>query len=213
MSSCFDDRWLGVRCRRLAALVLGLTLALPMAIAGAVPDDDGGMTIAINKAELLRLPRDAAIVLVADPNVVDVAIESPRLVFLFGKLPGETNIFVLDKKGEAIIQTDIVVLPTARSHVTVDRGVVEATYSCTPRCAAIPTPTAVNPDQAAAAATSGGTTATTTTTTTAGGSSGTGTTGATSSSGASSDQAVSDIASQAAQAAIEALGLPSTSEK
>ena len=58
------------------------------------------------------------------------------MFFLLGIEPGETSLHILDSDGNTILQTAIVVVPTAERTVTVNRAnnLEEATYSCSPRC-------------------------------------------------------------------------------
>ncbi len=96
--------------------------------------------VVIDKSQLIRLTRDAKVVMVANPDIADVVIESPRMIFLIGRSPGETNLFALDGQGNEIIQTPVVVVPNPVREVTIYRPGTESTLSCMPRCAAVPTP-------------------------------------------------------------------------
>lgn len=127
--------------RRLAA-VIGLVLFAALPAVAAEP-----LRVTIGKAHLMRLDSDAAIIMVADPTVADVVLESPRTLFIVGRSPGETNLYVLDGDGAEIVHTDVVVVPNADREVTLDRNTVETTFSCAPRCTQ-----AAEPSAAAAAA-------------------------------------------------------------
>ncbi len=96
--------------------------------------------VTLDKYELVRLNADIATVLIANPAIADVIVEKSRLLFLIGRSPGETMLVLLDKAGREIMNTSIVVVPNLEREVTVHRGAVEATFSCAPRCAAIPNP-------------------------------------------------------------------------
>lgn len=106
-------------------------------------DPNEPVRVVVDKAHLMRLDTDASVVMVANPTIADVAVESPRMVFIVGREPGETNIFVLDSNGNEIVQSDLVVVPKTDRHVTVHRvtedATVEATLSCAPRCAEVVT--------------------------------------------------------------------------
>lgn len=119
------------------------------------------LSVEIGKSRMMRLSADPAIVMVADPAVADVVVEEGRVIFLVGLQAGETNVYILDDDGEVVMSRDLVVTPTTQRHVTVHRGVEEATMSCNPRCAGIPNPAAegavapVNANQQAAAGAAG----------------------------------------------------------
>ena len=131
------------------------------------------MIVTIHQATLLRLQQAAEVVMIANPTIADVVIESPRMIFILGLEPGETSLHILDGQGNEIHQSAVVVVPTAERTVTVYRAnnLEEATYSCAPRCAAVGTavgegaapPTGSGSDDSAAAAADGETGETTTT--------------------------------------------------
>ena len=67
------------------------------------------LSLEINMGKMLRLDQPADSIFVANPAVVDVQIQSSRLVHVFAKAFGETNIFVVGKNGEIILSRDVVV--------------------------------------------------------------------------------------------------------
>lgn len=120
---------------RWTRLVLLATFGLCGSAAAAEP-----LEVIMEKGHLIRLTQDAKVVLVAEPGIADAVIESPRLIFILGKRPGETNLFILDSAGREILQADLVVRPNPARHVTVHRNTAEATLSCLPRCVSVATP-------------------------------------------------------------------------
>ena len=96
--------------------------------------------VTVDKGTLLRLEANAKVVLVAEPGIADAVIESPRLIFILGRRPGETNLYVLDAAGREIMNADVVVRPDKTTHVSVTRSTRTATLSCAPRCATVETP-------------------------------------------------------------------------
>ena len=110
---------------------------------GALPATAGEtISVDVNKVEAITLDRDASVVLIANPTIADVAVESERLVFLFGLEPGETNLLIMDAEGGIILSLPVVVVPLLERQLTVNRANAneEATFSCAPRCVAIETP-------------------------------------------------------------------------
>ena len=98
--------------------------------------------VTVHKGTILRLGRErpAKIVLVADPEIADVVVESPFLIFILGRRPGETSLFVLDEMEREIHNIEIVVRPNAESPVSVYRSTKETTLNCAPRCVVVATP-------------------------------------------------------------------------
>lgn len=121
--------------RILAVLSTVLALASFSSAQGAEP-----LRVVLDKYELVRLNTDVATVLIANPDIADVAVEKSRLLFLIGRSPGETMLVLLDEAGREIMNTSIVVVPNLEREVTIHRGAEEATFSCAPRCTPIPNP-------------------------------------------------------------------------
>ena len=115
------------------------------------------MNIIVDKVHIVRLNRDAGVVMIANPNIADVAVESPRLIFVIGRKPGETNLYVLDGNGRQLLHKDLVVRANPERHVTVHRATQEVTFSCAPRCAQVVTPGAAVAEQTDGAAGGAGT--------------------------------------------------------
>jgi Flp pilus assembly secretin CpaC len=90
--------------RKLVTIIgVAMLFALP---ANAANDE---IEIAVNKAHLIQLDTDASIVMIANPAIADVAVESPRVVFLLGKSPGETSLFILDADGNDLVRAEVIV--------------------------------------------------------------------------------------------------------
>lgn len=121
--------------RRLAWLVLAAAVCL------AQPSWSQTIGITLHKTEPLRFDQPVATVLIGNPEIVAVAVDSVRLVFLTGKQVGETNLLVLDRRGNEIVRYDVVVAPELDRHVTIHRGTDSpATMSCDPRCVGVANP-------------------------------------------------------------------------
>jgi len=99
------------------------------------------LTVPVGKSELLRIGRSAAVVMVGEPTVADVQVESPLLVLVVGKAVGETNLILLDREHSEIARYDVLVVPEPDRHVTIYHGGDGvSTMSCNPRCAGVKNP-------------------------------------------------------------------------
>ena len=67
--------------------------------------------LSLNKGELFRLPSDVRDVLVANTDIADVVIKTPRLAYVFARSVGDTNVFFLDAEGDQILRLEIHVEP------------------------------------------------------------------------------------------------------
>lgn len=65
------------------------------------------MTLEVNKGRLLKLERAARTVFVANPDIADVQIKSPSLVYVLGKGPGETTLFAVDAREQVLASVDL----------------------------------------------------------------------------------------------------------
>lgn len=93
--------------------------------------------VAINAAELVRLDAEPGSVLVANPAIADVVVEGGKQVFVLGKAPGETQLYVLDRNGGTMLRAMVSVVPQTARHMTIIRGTEESQIHCAPRCAEV----------------------------------------------------------------------------
>ena len=96
--------------------ILLLTLITPAAFAGETT------TVAMGNAILLPLSDSAAQVVVGNPAVADVSLQSPHVLALFGKYPGGTSLLVTDHAGRTILKTSILVTAADADGVTIRYG-------------------------------------------------------------------------------------------
>jgi pilus assembly protein CpaC len=92
------------------AIVLG---AVPVAARAGVAAQQAAATLSVdvNEAQVIRLPRPAKQVFVADPDIADIQAPEARTILVLGKKTGRTTIIALDEKGEEIGRYDVAVTP------------------------------------------------------------------------------------------------------
>lgn len=91
------------------ALIGGVSAA-HRASAAEIPDTgEAPIMLEASKGTLIRLDRPASTVFVADPEVADVQVKSPRLVYLMAKQPGETVIYAVDREERVLLNRRIAV--------------------------------------------------------------------------------------------------------
>ncbi len=83
-----------------------------------------------------EIPKPAGQIVVGNPAIADVTVQDKNRVFLFGKAPGLTNIYIFDEEGKPIDNLVIRVRSTANDMLTMHRGVARTTYNCTNQCEA-----------------------------------------------------------------------------
>ncbi len=100
---------------RIAALAACLTLAVAW-LADPASAQSGRfetlepadqVQIEVGKGQVIRLPRPAATVFVADPEVADVQAQSPSIIYLFGRRAGTTSLFAVDENDEVLLRSTV----------------------------------------------------------------------------------------------------------
>jgi len=92
------------------------------------------LRVDINKTQVIELSQPAAVVSVANPNIADVTVQSPRVILVIGKATGETTIHISNKSG-GLLSYDVFVSPSTVNKVTVNLGSSAVqTLQCLPRC-------------------------------------------------------------------------------
>lgn len=92
------------------------------------------INVMIDQASLLRLERPAAEIVVGNPSIADVSVQSGKVLIVTGKSFGETNIIVVDADGKVIISRRLIVQEPRAGFVTVYKGHAKQTVHCSPNC-------------------------------------------------------------------------------
>jgi len=102
----------GVAVMILAALIMTSVsaYAAPPATPGqTVETPEPPLFLEAGAGRMIRLDRSATAVYVANPDIADVELKSPKLVYVFAKQAGETSIYALDRAERAVIDRRVVV--------------------------------------------------------------------------------------------------------
>jgi pilus assembly protein CpaC len=92
-----------------ATLILSLlsTPATPIAAQELIRPSGTPIAVTVSKGVLISLDRPADTVFVADPNVADVQVKSPKLIYLYGKEPGDTSLYAVDADQKVLLSRPI----------------------------------------------------------------------------------------------------------
>jgi pilus assembly protein CpaC len=96
----------------IAAALFGACLSILASSANAadvVPTARNAIEIDMNKGTLVRLQRPAASIFIANPEIADVQVKSPRLVYILAKRPGETVLYAVDEEDRVLTNQRITV--------------------------------------------------------------------------------------------------------
>jgi hypothetical protein len=115
---------------RLAAIAVGVLAALAWpAMACADP-----LQIVLDQARIIRLPERVATIVVGNPAIADISVQPGGIMVLTGRGYGATNILVLDRSGQVLMEQSVQVGGPGDNVVVVYRGVDRESYSCAPKC-------------------------------------------------------------------------------
>ncbi|HET7678891.1 MAG TPA: pilus assembly protein N-terminal domain-containing protein [Xanthobacteraceae bacterium] len=132
MSVVFDR--FGPNGRR-TVLVAALLVAAASPAAAQVrnPGPSGAVIMTVDQAHVMKLPEGVSTMVVGNPLIADISIQSGGMAVLTGKGHGVTNLVALDPSG-AVLEQKTIQVQGARDSVVVYRGVERESYSCTPKC-------------------------------------------------------------------------------
>jgi len=89
-------------------------LAAPAAAADArparprmVPPSGAAIALEAGKGTLIRLPRAASTVFIANPDVADVQVKSPSLIYVSAKAPGRTALYAVDAEDRVLLNAPV----------------------------------------------------------------------------------------------------------
>jgi pilus assembly protein CpaC len=86
-----------------------------------VPTQQPTLTLEVNKGTALKLPGAAATVFVAAPDIADVQVKSPTMIYVFAKKPGDTVLYAVDDQDRVLLNTIVsVTSPLSRIKATLD---------------------------------------------------------------------------------------------
>lgn len=100
--------------RLLSALLLSAAAFLPAAPAGNAqsfelvqPQEEKAVDLVVGTGQLVRVDQEFSSLFVANPDVADIEVKSPRLMYLTGVGVGETTLFAVDDADNVLMSTRI----------------------------------------------------------------------------------------------------------
>ena len=116
------------RCAGIAS-VCALAAMMPPAAAVAADTID----VVLDQAQIVHLPDRVGTIVVGNPMIADVTVQSGGLMVVTGKGYGRTNVIALDHRGAVLLEKAIQV-QGPYNVVVIYRGVDRESYSCAPKC-------------------------------------------------------------------------------
>src|SRR5580658_9356120 len=79
---------------------------VPAAIS-QVPATGSPIMLEAGKGTLIRLTKPAATVFIANPDIADVQVKSPSMIYLNAKMPGETVVYAVDADDNVLLHSPV----------------------------------------------------------------------------------------------------------
>jgi hypothetical protein len=119
------------RYRRHAIAMALLAAALLSADRARAADT---IEVVLDEAKIVKLPDRVGTIVVGNPLIADVSVQSGGMLVVTGKGYGHTNIIVLDRGGNVLVEKIVQVQGPGDHVVVVYRGSERESYSCVPLC-------------------------------------------------------------------------------
>jgi Flp pilus assembly secretin CpaC len=113
------------------ALAMGILLWPVAAFAEPTPN---AIAVNVDQAKLVKLPARVATIVVGNPLIADVTLQTGGVMVVTGKGYGATNFIAMDRAGEVLVDRVIQVEGPSDKLLTIYRGVERESYSCMPIC-------------------------------------------------------------------------------
>ncbi len=120
-------------CRNVGTVVIW-TAATALASLSATSASAGDIIVKFDQSQILRLDRPAAEIIIGNPTIADVTIQSGNILVVTGKSFGITNVIALDAERNVIQDQRLTVMRDEVGVVNVMKGVNRSTYACSPQC-------------------------------------------------------------------------------
>jgi pilus assembly protein CpaC len=86
-----------------------------------VPPQQPTLTLEVQKGTAIKLPGAASTVFVAAPDIADVQVKSPTMIYVFAKKPGDTVLYAVDDQDRVLLNTIVsVTSPLSRIKAQLD---------------------------------------------------------------------------------------------
>jgi hypothetical protein len=118
---------------------IGLTFlaaAVALSALSTVPSRSNAseLIVKFDQSQIIRLPRPVTEIIIGNPMVADVAIQSSTMLVVTGKSFGVTNLIALDADRNIIVDQRVMVQRDSARLLFLSKGGKRETYNCTPQC-------------------------------------------------------------------------------
>jgi Flp pilus assembly secretin CpaC len=117
------------RIVRPAHIAASVIVAMSLSSAGAAEV----VNVTMDLARMVRVPEHTATLVVGNPLIADVSVQTGGTMVVTGKGYGITNVIALDRAGKVLAE-QLVQVKGPLGNVVVYRGMTRESYSCAPNC-------------------------------------------------------------------------------
>ncbi|HEY8962990.1 MAG TPA: pilus assembly protein N-terminal domain-containing protein [Alphaproteobacteria bacterium] len=93
-------------------------------------DDGAPIRLSPDGPAVIQLDRDAATVIIGNPNYASAVMENPRMIMLMPGQPGATKIIALDREGKSILNRHVLVGSNKSDFMRINRVCALGTETC-----------------------------------------------------------------------------------
>ncbi len=127
---------------RIATIALAAVLTGPAFLATQpafaaepqVGETENAVIVTVDRAKVFRMSSPAKTVIIGNPSIADATVEDDVTLVLTGRSFGVTNLIVLDREGNPIVDETIVVRGHEANTVRIYRREERETLACAPVC-------------------------------------------------------------------------------
>jgi Flp pilus assembly secretin CpaC len=116
-----------------------LALAFALSCGPAIADEEGKsairtLKVEYDKATAVHLDESVKTVVVGNASIAEALLVNDRLIYVQGRIFGNTNLIALDANGTEILHALVTVGAPDNAQVTLYRGNAQFNLACSPRC-------------------------------------------------------------------------------
>lgn len=90
--------------------------------------------VEVNQTKALNFSAPVTSIMLGNPSIADVHVDSAKRVYVLGRAFGQTNLIALDADGKTVAMMNVNVTSQSADNLTLNRGTGQVSYNCTPRC-------------------------------------------------------------------------------
>jgi Flp pilus assembly secretin CpaC len=117
-----------------ARLGRALALATFVVAGAAAAAGSEALTVNLDQATVVKLPERVTTIIIGNPLIADVSLQTGGIMVVTGKGFGVTNVVALDRTGSILMDKSVQVRGPRDDVLVVYRGVAQESYSCAPNC-------------------------------------------------------------------------------